>query len=98
MSVVPRPSAPTKPAELPLRLADRLSLRPAEAAAALGLSERALRGLLPRLPHLRAGTAVLVPVDSLRRWLDEQARRQPSRAAEIVSEGLRAVRPDSNKS
>jgi len=76
----------------------RLALRPAEAARALGLSERAFRTLLPRLPHVRAGSAVLVPVDSLRRWLDEQARRQPSRVAEIVAEGLRAVRADSDKS
>jgi hypothetical protein len=77
-----------------LSLADRLALRPREAAATLGLSERAFRSLLPRLPHVRAGTAVLIPVEALRRWLDEQARRQPSRIDEIVREGLRAVRPD----
>jgi hypothetical protein len=43
-----------------LPLSDRLALRPREAAAALGISERAFRSLLPRLPHVRAGTSVLV--------------------------------------
>jgi len=95
-TVLPPPGAPEKDAEQSLRLEDRLALRPKEAAATLGLSERAFRSLLPRLPHFRAGTAVLVPVDALRRWLDEQACRQPSRVAEIVSEGLQAVRPNSD--
>jgi hypothetical protein len=80
-------------------LRDRLALRPAEAAAVLGLSERAFRSALPRIPHVRVGTAVLVPVDALRRWLNEEARRQPSRVEQIVNEGLKAVRPaNSNNS
>jgi excisionase family DNA binding protein len=85
-------------AESQVGLSERLALRPAEAARALGISERTLRTLLPELPHVRAGGVVLLPVEALRRWLDEQARRQPSRVAEIVAEGLRAVRPDSDKS
>jgi hypothetical protein len=42
-------------------LADRLALRPAEVAEALGLSERTIRQILPELPHIRAGRAVLLP-------------------------------------
>ena len=85
---------PSKPETPEVRLADRLALRPREAAAALGLSERAFRGLLPRLPHYRAGNAVLIPVDSLRKWVNDQARKQPTRVSEFVKEGLRAVKPD----
>ncbi len=55
-------------------LSTRLALRPKEAAEALGMSERAFRDLLPQVPHLRAGAAVLIPVDQLRNWLDRRAR------------------------
>lgn len=75
-----------------IRLADRLALRPKEAAATLGLSERAFRALLPSLPHVRAGGAVLIPVEALRRWLDEQAVREPDRIDGIVSETLGSIR------
>lgn len=78
--------------EKTIRLADRLALRPKEAAAVLGLSERAFRALLPSLPHVRAGGAVLVPVESLRRWLDDQAAREPGRVDAIVTETLRSIR------
>lgn len=64
-----------QPAE-PLRLADRLALRPREAAKALGLSERTFRSLLPKLPHVRTGGAVLIPVEPLRRWLEAQCAMQ----------------------
>jgi hypothetical protein len=75
-----------------LPLADRLALRPREAAAALGLSERSFRALLPRLPHLRAGGAVLVPLEALRRWLEEQSRAEPDRVAQIVAETMETIR------
>jgi len=68
-----------------LALADRLALRPKEAAAALGLSERAFRALLPSLPHVRAGGAVLIPVEALRQWLAAQAKAQANRVDEAVS-------------
>lgn len=77
--------------ETPVRLADRLALRPKEAAAALGLSERAFRALLPSLPHVRAGGAVLIPVEALRRWLSERAAQEPDRVDAIVNETLRSV-------
>jgi len=72
----------------PVHLADRLALRPKEAAEAIGLSERAFRSLLPRLPHVRAGGCVLVPVEALRRWLDDEAQAQANRADQVVGEVL----------
>lgn len=78
--------------EKAVRLADRLALRPKEAAAVLGLSERTFRALLPFLPHVRAGGAILVPVDALRRWLDERAAQDPNRIDAVVSETLRSIR------
>ena len=69
-------------------LVDRLALRPAEAAKALGLSERTLRQLLPQLPHLHAGSAVLIPVDSLREWLREQARAEIGKVDSVVRDAL----------
>lgn len=70
----------------PLQLGGRLALRPREAAAALGLSERTFRALLPTLPHVRAGGAVLVPVEALRRWLDEQAKAEGDRVLRVAAE------------
>ena len=53
----------------------RLSLRPKEAARALGLGQRKLWELTNSgdIPHVRCGTAILYPVDMLRDWLAEQA-------------------------
>lgn len=71
-----------------LNLPDRLALRPAEAAETLGISERKFRSLLPRLPHIREGGVVLIPVDLLRQWLVEQAAedRSDSVVEEMLSE------------
>ena len=55
-------------------LSTRLALRPKEAAEALGISERSLRMLLPELPVVRRGKIVLIPVQALRAWLEEQAQ------------------------
>ena len=79
-------------AENSVRLTDRLALRPREAAAVLGLSERAFRALLPSMPHIRAGGAVLIPVEALRRWLEEQTRSEPGQLDAIVGETLRSIR------
>ena len=70
---------------------DRLALRPREAAEALGLSERKLRELLPELPHIRVGGAVLLPVEGLRAWLREQAEAEQGRVEKVAEEILRAV-------
>jgi hypothetical protein len=72
----------------PLDLASRVALRPAEAARALGVSERKLRELLPRLPHVRLDGVVMIPVDPLKRWLAEQARAEEQRAEERTRETL----------
>ena len=74
-----------------LYLSDRLGLRPAEVAEALGLSERTIRQVLPELPHLRIGSAVVIPVDSLRTWLRDQAKIEGSRIDTVVEEVLSDV-------
>ena len=78
------------PAEL-ARLADRLALRPKEAAQALGIGERTLRNILPELPHVRVGGVVLLPVEGLRRWLEEQSKTEQGRAEQVAGEVLQAI-------
>jgi hypothetical protein len=48
-----------------------LALRPKDAAAALGISERTLWDWTHQygLPHLQRGRLVLYPVDGIRLWL-----------------------------
>lgn len=82
---VPRKSVP---------LADRLALRPKEAAEALGLSERKLREVLPQLPHIRLGGAVLLPVEGLQAWLREQAKVEQGRVEAVVDEILSSIEKD----
>jgi len=74
-----------------LHLADRLALRPKEAAEALGISERTLRQILPELPHVRVGGVVLLPLEALRAWLTDQAKTEQGRAEKVAAEVLRAV-------
>ncbi len=54
-----------------------LALRPKEAAAALGISERKLWSVTADrtsgIPHIKLGKAVIYPVDGLRHWLSKQA-------------------------
>ena len=69
-------------------LSTRLALRPKEAAQVLGISERAFRGLLPRVPHVREGSLVMVPVASLREWLSREARATGDREDAMVEEIL----------
>jgi len=85
--------------EFRVDLRGRLALRPAEAARALGISERTFRDLLPRIPHLRTeeGGAVLIPVRALENWLEEEARAEGTRADRVASEILAEIRRDSNK-
>ena len=63
------------PTRHPSPPAERLALRPREAAQLLGVSERHLHNLTKRgdVPCVRFGRAVGYPVESLRRWLAEQA-------------------------
>jgi excisionase family DNA binding protein len=52
-----------------------LSLRPREAAKALGVSERTLWGWTHAgtVPYVRIGRTILYPVDALRDWLRQQS-------------------------
>ena len=72
-------------------LANRLALRPKEAAQALGIGERTLRQLLPELPHVRVGGVVLLPVDQLREHLREMVRTEKHRGDAVVEEILRTI-------
>ena len=67
-------------------LQDRLALSPAEAARALGVSERHLRSVLPKLPHTHLGTRVVIPVDALREWLRANAEAIPNQIDALVEE------------
>ncbi len=61
-----------------------LSLRPREAAKALGISERSLWSLTDagEVPHLKLGRATLYPVHELKAWLTERAKAEAQRGAE----------------
>ncbi len=74
-------ASPLDPLVKPEPLTPCLALRPREAAAALGVSERTLWDWTRRgaVPHVRRGKTILYPVTALTRWLDEQAT---ARAAE----------------
>ena len=53
---------------------DRLLLRPAEAAEAIGIGRSKTYELLAsgELPSIRIGSSVRVPVDALRAWIARQ--------------------------
>ena len=76
------------------REGDRLALRVKETAVALGVSERTLRQHLPEIPHLRLGSAVVVPVDALREWLRQQAQVEPAKIDRAVDEVLASLNED----
>jgi len=59
-----------------------LALRPAEAAAAIGVSERKLFQLTKekRIPHARLGGCVVYPVAELQQWLSSLAEHEKSPA------------------
>ena len=76
------------------KLAERLALRPAEAAQALGISERKLRQLLPKLPIVREAGVILIPVDGLRAWLSRRASVERDEVEGVAGETLRRVRAD----
>ena len=86
---LPRPGSGDRP---PLRLDDRLALRPAEVADVLGISERTVRDLLPELPVVRVGSCALVPVEGLRAWLRSHARIEGNRLDAMTEEILKDVR------
>jgi DNA-directed RNA polymerase specialized sigma24 family protein len=86
----------------PFWLANRLALRPSEAAKALGVSERHLRSHLSEIPHDYIGNRLVFPVDAVRERLCERAKARVQAQAEaqakqwrkqedLVEEALRAV-------
>jgi hypothetical protein len=58
-----------------------LALRPRDCARAIGISERLLFTWTREtdIPHLRIGSTVLYPVDSLREWLARSATPKSER-------------------
>jgi excisionase family DNA binding protein len=71
----------------------KLSLRPHEAAKAIGVSARTLWALTKKgeVPHFRIGRSVLYPVESLRDWLQERAGgRGALNGIEEKRQGVRA--------
>ena len=72
-------------------LADRLALTVAEAAAAVGVSERHLRSMIHEIPHLHIGKRVVIPVGLLEEWLRKRAVAEKGRVEEIVDDVLASV-------
>ena len=75
-----------------LRLSNRLALSIREAAAAVGVSERTLRQMLPELPHVRLGSRVVIPVALLEEWLRTQSEAEENRVGSEVESILDALR------
>lgn len=61
---------------IPPNLASRLALKPAEAAAVLGISRRTFDDLvMPELRVVYVGSRRLIPVRELEKWVDASAIR-----------------------
>ena len=72
-------------------LADKLALSVADAARAIGVSERHLRQYLPEIPHLHVGRRVVIPIDSFREWLRARAQGESRRVERAVQDVLEAL-------
>ena len=72
-------------------MGDRLGLSVAEAARAIGVSERHLRQSLPEIPHLHVGRRVVIPIDSFREWLSQRAQGESRRVERAVRDVLDAL-------
>ena len=62
---------------------ERLLFRPAEAAEAIGVSRAKCYELIANgsIPSIRVGSSVRVPVEALRKWIDEQIADRASHLA-----------------
>ena len=78
-------------AERPI-LAERLALTVSETAAALGVSERHLRDLLPEIPHTYLGSRIVIPVGTMQKWLEEQTKNETNLVDKTVDEILREIK------
>jgi excisionase family DNA binding protein len=71
------------------RLENRLALRPAEAAKALGVSENHFnKSVLPQLPVVRSGRCILIPRTSLEAWLDDNSEEAVGDIDSVVADLL----------
>lgn len=59
-------------------LQGRLALKPREAAPLLGVGNNTIYQLCHRadFPAIKVGAGIIIPVDALRRWLNNQAVRE----------------------
>jgi hypothetical protein len=77
------------PGRDPVRLEDRLALRPKEVARAIGVSERTVRALLTRgMPRCRLDGVIVIPLDLLREWLKRKAEEEENRVEAVAKEIL----------
>jgi len=77
--------------ETEFQLSERLALSIAEAAAAVGVSERHMRTLMPEIPHCRIGNRVVIPVSLLAEWLRKQAQEDEDVVGKAVNEILEEI-------
>ena len=77
-----------------VQLSTRLALTVNEAAAALGVSERHLRSMLPDIPHVRLGERVLIPTKPFEEWLRKRTEQQANAIDQAVSEVLEKFDPE----
>jgi excisionase family DNA binding protein len=76
-------------------LTNRVALGIRETATALGVSEGLVRKWLPQMPHTRLGERVLIPVDPLKKWLQERSQAEMDASRRSAAEILKAL--DSSK-
>ena len=72
-------------------LTNRVALGIRETATALGVSEGLVRKWLPQMPHTRLGERVLIPVDPLKRWLQERSQAEMDASRRSAAEILKAL-------
>jgi excisionase family DNA binding protein len=64
-------------------MSERLLLRPAEAAEAIGVSRARAYELIATgvIPSIKIGTSIRVPVDALRNWITRELETRDSRGS-----------------
>jgi hypothetical protein len=77
--------------ETAVRLSERLALSVGEAAAAIGVSERLMRTVLPDIPHCNVGNRVVIPVSLLEEWLRQEAGKRETVVGKAVEEVLEKI-------
>ncbi len=77
--------------ETAVRLSERLALSIPEAAAAVGVSERLMRTLLPDIPHCHVGNRVVIPVSLLDEWLRQEAQKEQTVVGKAVDDILEEI-------